>query len=127
MGANIKRSRLHRWIKSVKILSDALMENFKAATRKNEIIFFLIVSCLTCTHARIMYYVALRESMFYWNNYTVYFIPEVKCLIFKYIGYILACHIFAVIRVRSRACPRDIRNQSKCCNVVILKLSLKSS
>ena len=75
MGANLKRSRLHRWIKSVKILSDALMENFKAATRKNEILKKKIMSCLTCMYARIMYYVALRESMFYENNYTVYFIP----------------------------------------------------
>ena len=28
-----------RWIKSVKILSDALMEDLKTATRKNEILF----------------------------------------------------------------------------------------
>ena len=36
-GTNSKRSHLHRWIKSVKILSDALTEDLKAATRKNEI------------------------------------------------------------------------------------------
>ena len=38
-GRNSKRSRLRRWIKSVKILTDALMEDLKAATRKTEILF----------------------------------------------------------------------------------------
>ena len=38
-GTNSKRSRLHRWTKSVKILSDAPMEDLKAATRKNKILF----------------------------------------------------------------------------------------
>ena len=53
MGANLKRRRLHRWIKSVKILSDALMENFKAATRKNEILFkknYVLLNLYVCSY-----------------------------------------------------------------------------
>ena len=57
-GRNSKRSCLRRWIKSVKILTDALMEDLKAATKKNEILYFYSYVLLNL-YDRIMYYVAL--------------------------------------------------------------------
>ena len=72
-GTNSKRSHLHRWIKSVKILSDALMEDLKAATRKNEILFKNNYVLLNL-YARITVCIMLHycDSMFYGNNYTVF-------------------------------------------------------
>ena len=72
-GTNSKRSRLHRWTKSVNILSDALMEDLKAATRKNEILFKNNYVLLNL-YARITVCIMLHycDSMFYGNNYTVF-------------------------------------------------------
>ena len=98
-GTNSKRSHLHRWIKSVKILSDALMEDLKAATRKNEILFknnYVLLNLYARITVCIMFHYC--DSMFYGNNYTVYLFKEVKCLIFKYSLYISVPHFFGNFR-----------------------------
>ena len=88
-----------RWIKSVKILSDALMEDLKAATRKNEILFknnYVLLNLYARITVCIMFHYC--DSMFYGNNYTVYLFKEVKCLIFKYSLYISVPHFFGNFR-----------------------------